>query len=90
MTEYKSIQELIVKAALYDGVSTTIGPSHIISDRILSVTFSKNDRYSHADIYLDDRCRDPEEAALYACKRALINVLFAPYEKIEVNKENAK
>ena len=88
MTDYKSIQELIVKAALYDGVSTTIGPSSIISDHILSVTFSRDGRYSHADIYLEDRHRNPEEAALYACKRALLNLLFAPYEEIEVNKEN--
>ena len=84
MTDYKSIQDLIVKAALHDGVSATIGPSPIISDHIVSVTFSRKGRYSAVNIDI----RDPEEAALYACKRALCKLLFAPYEEIEVNKEN--
>lgn len=88
MNDYKSVQDLIVKAALYDGVSTTIGPSALVSCDIVSVTFSKNNRYTTTDIELTDRYRDPEEKALYCCKRALCNLLFAPYEEIEVNKEN--
>ena len=32
--------------------------------------------------------RDHEEMVLNICKRALLKLLFAPYEKIEVNKEN--
>jgi hypothetical protein len=30
MKEFKSVQDLIVKAALYDGVSTTISPDKLI------------------------------------------------------------
>lgn len=88
MKEFKSVQDLIIKAALYDGISTTIGPSPLVGGSIISITFSKNGKYSHTDIDIEDKHRDPEEVALYCCKRALRNLLFAPYEEIEVNKEN--
>lgn len=81
MTDYKSIQELIVKAALYDGVTTTIAPHEFITGDTMRITFSKDNRYSAASIRVGDKYGDSEEAVLYACKRALINLLFAPYEK---------
>ncbi len=87
MKEFKSVQDLIIKAALYDGISTTIGPSPLVSGHTLSITFSKKGNYSHADIDLEERPRDPEEVALYCCKRALYDLLCYPYEKIECKKE---
>ena len=88
MTDYKSIQELIVKAALYDGVTTTIAPHEFITGDTMSITFSKDNRYSAASIRVGDKYGDSEEAVLYACKRALLKLLFAPYEEIEVVEEN--
>lgn len=88
MTEYKSIQELIVKAALYDGVTTTIRPEEMITGDTMRIIFSKNNRHSTATIRVGDKYGDSEEKVLYCCKRALINLFFAPYEEIEVIKEN--
>lgn len=88
MTEYKSIQELIVKAALYDGVSTTINAEKWFGDEnMIRITFSKDNRYSSHAIYTQCKYDNHEELALNGCKRALRNLLFAPYEYIEVNKE---
>ena len=88
MKEFKSVQDLIIKAALYDGISTTISPSVLVSDHIVTVMFSKNNRYTATDIDLEDRYRDPEEVALYCCKRALYDLFAAPYEEIVYPKEN--
>ena len=88
MTDYKSIQELIVKAALYDGVTTTIAPHEFITGDAMRIIFSKDDRHSTASIRVGDKYGDSEEAVLYGCKRALIKLLFAPYEEIEVNEED--
>ena len=89
MTDYKSIQELIVKAALYDGVSTTISPDKLVGGLdILKITFEKDNRFITAHIDTVSGYRDHEEFALSACKRALLKLLFAPYDEIEVNKEN--
>ena len=89
MTDYKSIQDLIVKAALYDGVSTTISPDKLVGGPdILKITFKKDNRYMVAHIDTVSGYRDHEEFALSACKRALLKLLFAPYEDIEVNKES--
>lgn len=84
MKEYKSIQELIIKAALYDGVSTTIGPSEFRGTDVIKVIFSRGTQ--QIATYID--LLDSEEAALYSCKRMLCKLLFAPYEEIEVKKEN--
>ena len=88
MNDYKSIQDLIVKAALYDGVSTTIRPEEFITGDTMSIIFSRGDRHSATSIRVGDKYGDPEEAVLYCCKRALNDLLFAPYKDIEVNKEN--
>ena len=88
MTDYKSIQELIVKAALYDGVTTAIAPHEFITGDTMSITFSKDNRHSATRIRVGDKYGDSEEVILYCCKRALIDLLFAPYEDIEVIKEN--
>lgn len=87
MKDFKSVQDLIIKAALYDGISTTIGPSPLISGSIISITFSKKGKYSHTDIDIEERHRDLEEVALYCCKHALCDLLMAPYEEITYPKE---
>ena len=89
MNDYKSIQDLIVKAALYDGVTTIISPDELIGGiDVLKITFQKDDRYVNAHIDTFSGFRDHEEVVLYSCKSALRQLLFAPYEKIEVVKEN--
>lgn len=89
MNDYKSIQDLIVKAALYDKVSTTIGPDELVGGRdTIRIIFQKNNRYSTVYLFLNSECAQPEDAHLYNCKRALYKLLEAPYDEIEVNKEN--
>lgn len=88
MKDFKSIQELIVKAALYDGVSTTISPAEMIAGDVLKITFSKGNRHSATHIELSDKYRDPEDVALYGCKYALYDLLRGPYEEIKCVKEN--
>jgi hypothetical protein len=89
MNDFKSVQDLIIKAALYDGVSTTIRPYELICGRdALRIVFSRDDRHSSTCIELSDAYRDPEEVALYCCKRALYKLLEAPYEEITYPKEN--
>lgn len=87
MKDFKSVQDLIIKAALYDGISTTIGPSEIKGD-VLKFTFSRGNRHSATHIDLMDKYRDPEEVALYCCKHALYDLLCGPYEEINYPKEN--
>lgn len=88
MKDFKSVQDLIIKAALYDGISTTIGPSELIKGDVLKITFSKGNRRSATHIELVDKYRDPEEAALYCCKRALYDLLCGKYEEITYQKDN--
>lgn len=89
MNEYKSIQDLIVKAALYDGVSTTISPDQLANGiDILRITFRKGDIDATAYIDTVEGFRNHEDMVLYSCKRVLRDLLFAPYEGITVNKEN--
>lgn len=86
MNDYKSVQDLIVKAALYDGVSTTIAPP-MEDIPALKITFSKGDRYSSTLIDLGNTFRDHESMALYCCKDALHKLLWGRYDEIKV-KEN--
>lgn len=86
MNDYKSVQDLIVKAALYDGVSTTIAPP-MIDMPAVNITFSKGDRHTTTLIDLNTRYRDHEHMALYCCKDALHQLLWGRYDEIEA-KEN--
>lgn len=91
MKDFKSVQDLIIKAALYDKVSTTIQAEELFGGvDALRITFSKKNRYSTAciDVFLDKPEDYQEQSALYACKKALYRLLEAPYEEIECNKEN--
>lgn len=87
MNDYKSVQDLIVKAALYDGVSTTIAPP-MENIPAVKITFSKGDRHSTALVDMDNRFGHYEIVALYACKEALHKLLWGRYDEIEVGKEN--
>ena len=88
MKDFKSVQDLIIKAALYDGISTTISPDHFIeAPDVLRITFSRDNNHTSTLIELSDKHRDPEEVALYCCKRALYDLLTAPYEKITYPEE---
>lgn len=87
MNDYKSVQDLIVKAALYDGVSTTISASGLGDIPVLKFTFSKGDRRSATNIDMDTRFGDHEHMTLYCCKDALHNLLWGRYDEIKV-KEN--
>lgn len=86
MTEYKSAQELILKAALCDGVSTTICPSTQGYRNAVEVVFAKGDARSSIviDLFFDD-----ERPVLYGLKRALFNLFEYPYRDI-VAKEDKR
>ena len=90
MSDYKSVQDLIIKAAMYDKVSTTISAEELLGrGNVLRITFSKGDRY--VDTYIDIYPINNHEAAtLHACKSALKQLLWSPYEEIEYAKENIK
>lgn len=89
MKDFKSVQDLIIKAALYDGISTTISADELLGrGDALRITFSRDNRYITTYIDLVDEHRDPEESALYCCKRALYDLLCGPYEEITYPKEN--
>ena len=86
MNDYKSVQDLIVKAALYDGVSTTISPPAEDMPAV-KITFSKGGGHSTTLIDLSSGFGDHESMALYCCKDALHNLLWGRYSEIKV-KEN--
>ena len=88
MKDFKSVQDLIIKAALYDGISTTISPDEFIKGVVLKITFSRGSKHSAVRIDLVDTHRDSEEVVLYCCKRALYDLLCNPYEEITYKKEN--
>lgn len=85
MIECKSIQELIIKAAMYDGITTTIRSQEMLgSGNVLQIIFSKHDKHSSTCIDMNElsSMRIPEKAALYSCQRALRDLFMAPYEEI--------
>lgn len=86
MNDYKSVQDLIVKAALYDGVSTTIAPP-MEDIPAVKITFSKGDRHTSTLVDMNNRFGHYETVALYGCKDALHKLLWGRYDEIKV-KEN--
>lgn len=91
MNDYKSIQELIVKAALYDGVTTTIRAEELLGrGDVIRIIFEKNKAYTTyaVDVRLDESEDLREEAILCGCKKALYKLFCCPYEEIKVIKEN--
>ena len=86
MNDYKSVQDLIVKAALYDGVSTTIAP-HMDNIPAVKITFSKGDKHSATLIDLGGIFGDPESMALRSCKDALYKLLWERYDEIKIKEK---
>ena len=88
MENYKSVQDLIVKAAFHDGVTTTIRANEMYGcGGMLKITFSKHDRHSTTCIDITERFSDHEEMSLYCCKDALHKLLWEPYDKIKVKEK---
>ena len=83
MREYKSTQDLILKAALYDGVSTTIRPG-TYGDKPVEVVFSRKGVCSSVSI---DLMVEDERSILYSMKRALYNLFEYPYKDIVVKEK---
>ena len=85
MSDYTSVQNLIVKAAIYDGVSTTIMPTELLGyGNVLKIIFQKGDNYSATHIDITSPIIKHEAATLQACKHALKELLWYPYKDIEV------
>ncbi len=80
MYEYKSAQELILKAALRDGVSTTIRPYCGIPQAIEVVFSAESERSAVAiDLTFSD-----ERMVLRMLREALFRLFEAPYKEIVV------
>lgn len=91
MTDYKSIQDLIIKAAKHDKVTTTIRRNELLgAGDVIEIIFSKDGRRAATNLNLHNIENISEEAALYSCKKALHKLLWEPYEEIEIVKENTK
>lgn len=89
MNDYKSVQDLIVKAAMYDKVTTTIRSNEFFGGiDVVEIIFSKKDRCSAVNIDVHHIDSINEEMVLYECKKALHKLLWEPYEEIEYAKEN--
>lgn len=84
MNNYTSVQDLIVKAAFYDGVTTTISEHE---SGALKITFSKGNRQSATLIDMRHNFKDHEYMSLCYCKDALHDLLWGRYDEIKV-KEN--
>ena len=83
MSDYKSVQELIFKAAMLDGVQTNIQATELFGGYdVIELTFSKGDRYSSVCIDSLNMSQDTEDAVLYHCKQALFDLFKKPYEEI--------
>lgn len=91
MKDFRSVQDLIIKAALYDGISTTISADELLGrGDAIRITFEKNKSYTTyaVDVSINEPEDYREESLLCGCKKALYKLLCYPYEEIEVNKEN--
>jgi hypothetical protein len=83
MNNYKSVQDLIVKAAIYDRVSTTISVDEAVGGvDVLKIKFSKGDRYGVTYIDLLPT-PDHEAMTLHCCKSALRELFWEPYRDIQ-------
>lgn len=78
MKEFKSVQDLILKAALRDGVSTTIKPMGIVPDAV-EIVFSKGADSTAVAI---DLTFIDEGMALHMLKGTLFRLFEEPYKNI--------
>lgn len=80
METYKSVQDLILKAALYDGVATTIRPTPLANNAV-EIVFSKGvDRTS---VVIDLAFID-EHMVLHMLRTTLFRLFEEPYRNIVV------
>ena len=80
MQEFKSVQDLILKAALRDGVSTIIRPA-IISQNAIEVVFAKD--LDRSAVSIDLTFHD-ERMVLSMLREALFRLFEEPYRNIIV------
>ena len=80
MKEFKSVQDLILKAALRDGVSTIIRPA-MIAQNAIEVVFAKD--IERTEVSIDLTFHD-ERMVLYMLREALFRLFEAPYKDIVV------
>ena len=87
MRNYKSAQELIVKAVLHDGVTTTISPGAFDS---IKIEFERKGISSATQIDLTGLYlhSDDEEMLLTMLKRTLLDVFRHPYDEITVRSDD--
>lgn len=85
MRDFKSAQELIVKAILREGIMVTLRPANQSYCPAIEVKFYKDGEYVTRCIELEDMgYGDAEEAALYTLQHALFDLLEYPYKQIKV------
>ena len=75
MYEFKSVQDLILKAAIRDGVTTTIRSAGVVPNAI-EVTFTKG--IDHSSALVDLRPTD-EKMVLSILRRTLFELFEMPY-----------
>lgn len=86
MGDFKSVQDLIVRAAMYDGITTTIRRNELLGGiEVVEIVFSKGGRHCATNIDFSRIDSISEEMALYSCKSTLRKLLWAPYEEIKEN-----
>ncbi len=83
MNEFKSVQDLILKAALRDGVSTTIRPTSIAPNAVEFVLSKDGD---NAAVSIDLTLTD-EHMALYMLRSTLFRLFEEPYKNIIVKEK---
>ncbi len=85
MKDFKSVQELIVKAILREGITVTLSPASQSVYPAIEVKLNKDHDFIVRRIELERLgYSDAEEAALYSLKHALFTLLEQPYRQIEV------
>lgn len=80
MEEFKSAQDLILKAALRDGISTTIRPTKIGMNAV-EIVFERG--IDQSAVAIDLTFHD-EHMVLSMLRHALFNLFEAPYRNIIV------
>lgn len=89
MKDFKSVQELILKAILREGITVTLSPANQSYSPAIAVKFERDGNFVARCIQLEDMgYGDAEEAALYTLKYALFDLLEYPYKQINVGGNN--
>lgn len=85
MKDFKSAQELIIKAILREGITVTLRSANQLYSPAIEVKFEKDGDFVARCIQLEDMgYGDAEEAVLHTLKYVLFDLLEYPYRQIEV------